>query len=116
LVREEIAMKHAFTRHAVATLACAGLVAASTVLAPAPAEARYYRGGGVAAGAVLGLAAGAMLGAAAANAAPTYYYSPPPRRVYVEEPVEVVPVCYLTNRRVWVEDYGWTVRRVEVCD
>lgn len=109
-------MKHPFNKHALATLACAGLVAATTALAPAPAEAYYRGGGGVAAGAVLGLAAGAMLGAAAANAAPTYYYAPPPppRRVYVEEPVE--PACYMTRQRVWVEGYGWTSRRVEVCD
>jgi hypothetical protein len=109
--REETAMKLAFNKHAVATLACAGLVAAATALAPAPAEAYYRGGGGVAAGAVLGLAAGAMIGAAAANAAPTYYVAPPPRRVYVEE-----PACYMTRQRVWVEGYGWTSRRVEVCD
>jgi hypothetical protein len=109
--RMEVTMTRTFS-----TLACAGLVAAATMAAaPAPAEA-YYRGGAVAAGAVMGLAAGAMIGAAAANAAPTYYYpAPPPRRVYYYEPVEA-PVCYMTKRRVWVEGYGWTVRRMEVCE
>ncbi|ALK08176.1 hypothetical protein [Blastochloris viridis] len=102
-------MKCAFT-----TLACAGLVAATTALAPAPAQARD-RGGAVAAGAIFGLAAGAMLGAAAANAAPTYYYADPPRRVYYDDPIDEPP-CYVAKRRVWVEGYGWTVRRIEVCE
>ena len=97
-----------------AAIAGAGLIAAAA-LAPAPAEAQYYHrhgynGGALAAGAVLGLAAGAIIGSSAARAAPPAYYYGPPPGAYAE------PVCYLANRRVWVDGMGWTVRRVQICE
>jgi hypothetical protein len=95
----------------------AGLVLASAMVAGAgEASARWYGpryyhyyhgnpGAAVAAGVVGGLA----LGALAASAARPTYVAPAP--VY-----DYGPDCYVTHRRVWVEGWGWSVRRVTVCD
>lgn len=83
-------------------------VAAGPLLAPAPARAEN---GQIAAGVVGGLIGGALLGGALASRPappPPAYYAPAP--VYVEE-----PVCRLVRERYW-DGYGWSYRRVQVCD
>jgi hypothetical protein len=82
-------------------------VAVATIASPSPADARC-RGCGVAAGLIGGLAAGALIGSAVAA-------NPPPPRVYYAEPL-YEPVCRLERRRVWIDDYHWHRRWVEVCD
>ena len=72
----------------------------------------YYHGGNggaVAAGIIGGLALGALAAGAARASAP-----PPPVAAY--DDYDDGPACYVTPRRVWVEGWGWTVRRVTVCD
>ncbi|CAH1668970.1 MAG: hypothetical protein KF735_25930 [Chelatococcus sp.] len=74
----------------------------------------YYRyhggnGGAVAAGIVGGLALGALAAGAARASAP-----PPPAWAY--DGYDDGPACYVAPRRVWVEGWGWSVRRVTVCD
>jgi hypothetical protein len=82
------------------------LVAATmglTVMTPMSAQAREGRHAAAAAGVAGGLALGAIAaGAANANAG---------TRVYVDEPRD----CYFERRREW-DGYGWTYRRVRVCD
>ena len=87
---------------ALAALTMAGTLALSSTEASA-----YWRGygwgpGAVAAGVIGGLALGAL-------AARPYYYGPPPSYYAYG------PDCYVTRRRVWVDGYGWTFRRVTVC-
>jgi hypothetical protein len=98
-----------------AGLVLAGAMAAGT----GDAAARWYGpryyphyhhyhgnpGAAVAAGLVGGLA----LGALAATAARPAYAAPAP--VY-----DYDPGCYVERRRVWVEGFGWSFRRVTVCD
>ena len=57
-------------------IAAAATLAAGTLTAPAPAEARCH-GCGVAAGVIGGLAAGAIIGGAIANSQPRYYAPAP---------------------------------------
>jgi hypothetical protein len=86
-------------------VAAAALLAAATIVAPQPAEAR---GGAVAAGIIGGLAAGALIGAAAAHP----YYGP---GYYGPAPVYYGPNCWWQRERFW-DGWGWRVRRVRVCN
>jgi hypothetical protein len=84
-------------------------LAAGPLLLPVPARAEN---GQIAAGVVGGLIGGALLGGALASRPapppPPVYYAPEP--VYVEE-----PVCRLVRERYW-DGYGWSFRRVQVCN
>jgi hypothetical protein len=83
-------------------------LAAGPVLLSAPARAEN---GQIAAGVVGGLIGGALLGGALASRPappPPVYYAPEP--VYVEE-----PVCRVVRERYW-DGYGWSFRRVQVCN
>jgi hypothetical protein len=84
-------------------------LAAGPLLLPVPAKAEN---GQIAAGVVGGLIGGALLGGALASRPapppPPVYYAPEP--VYVEE-----PVCRLVRERYW-DGYGWSFRRVQVCN
>jgi hypothetical protein len=88
----------------------------SSILLPVPARAEN---GQIAAGVVGGLIGGALLGGALASRPapppPPVYYAPEP--VYVEpEPVYVEePACRLVRERYW-DGYGWSYRRVQVCN
>jgi hypothetical protein len=95
-------------------------LAAAAVLAaglPSVAQARCH-GCGVAAGVIGGLAAGAIIGGALAGQ-PAYAEPapppPPPPRYYYEDDGDG-PICHVEHRRVWVRDWGWRYRRIEVCD
>src|SRR6478672_7058683 len=95
---ERTPMKNTFI-----ALAAAGTLAAAL---PSPAQANCV-GCGVAAGVVGGLAAGAIIGGAIASTRPPVYY----------EPSDVTgSICHLERRQVWIEGYGYRLRRVEVCD
>jgi hypothetical protein len=83
-------------------------LAAGPLLLPAPARAEN---GQIAAGVVGGLIGGVLLGGALASRPappPSVYYAPEP--VYVEE-----PVCRVVRERYW-DGYGWSFRRVQVCN
>lgn len=83
-------------------------MAAGPLLLPAPARAEN---GQIAAGVVGGLIGGVLLGGALASRPappPPVYYAPEP--VYVEE-----PVCRVVRERYW-DGYGWSFRRVQVCN
>lgn len=88
----------------------AASLAVATIAAPTAADARCH-GCGVAAGLIGGIAAGAIIGSAIANSPP-----PPPRAVYVEPEPVYGPACHIEHHRVWIEGYGWRIRRFEVCD
>lgn len=82
-------------------------------------QAGDRREGAAIAGAIGGLAAGAALGAAANGG---YYAAPAPaypayreRRVVVQDDDDDEE-CFVRTRRVWVDGYGWRVRRVRVCE
>ena len=93
-----------------ATVSALGLVAVAT---PQPAQARWgYGGGAVAAGVVGGLAAGAIIGSAAAR---PYYGYGPAYYGYGPGPVYYGPSCWWSRQRVW-DGWGWTWRRVRVCN
>ena len=89
-------------RKTILALAAAATVAAGTLAAPKPAEAR--NGGAVAAGVIGGLAAGAIIGGAMAG---PRYYAPAPAYSYG-------PPCRIVRERVW-DGFAWRVRRTEVC-
>ena len=90
----------------IASLVGVVVVAAASFLSPAAATAEN---GQIAAGVAGGLIGGALLGGAlASRPAPAVYSAPAP--VYVEE-----PACRVVHRHYW-DGYGWTYRRVEVCD
>jgi hypothetical protein len=104
-----------------------GVVAGALALAPMAAEAQCnpYTGncrgpgpaivGGVVGGLVGGLAAGALLAPRGpVYAAPAPVYVEPP--VYAAPPPRYVPTCFLERRRVWLDDYTYTYRRVRVCE
>jgi hypothetical protein len=84
-------------------------LAGASLLSSAPARAEN---GQIAAGVVGGLIGGALLGGAlAARPAP-----PPPPVYYAPEPVYVdEPVCRVVRERYW-DGYGWSFRRVQVCN
>jgi hypothetical protein len=104
-------LKEPEMRKTLVAAATVATIAIATAL-PAPAQAGS-RGGAVAAGIIGGLAAGAIIGSAARAAPPVYYepapaYAPPP--VVYEE-----PACRIVRQRYW-DGYGYSSRRVEVCD
>lgn len=110
----------------VAAIGLAGLTLAGAFVATTgEAEARWRRGGNagaaVAAGIIGGLAVGALAASAARPAygypAPVYDYGPPPY-AYGPGPAyyDYEPECFVKTRRVWVDGWGWRVRRVTVCD
>ena len=83
-------------------------LAAGPLLLPVPAKAEN---GQIAAGVVGGLIGGALLGGALASRP-----APPPPVYYAPEPVYVEgPVCRLVRERYW-DGYGWSFRRVRVCN
>ena len=87
------------------TLAAFALVATiAGSLAPTPASAQR----GVAAGIVGGLIGGAIIGGAIASSRPAYAAPAP---VYVDD----YPACRLVRERFW-DGYGWSYRRVEICN
>jgi hypothetical protein len=127
-VSEELAMnalQSGMKKALVVTLAIAtvgGAMLAST--SDAEAQYRYRRGYGapVAAGIIGGIAAGALI-AGAARPAYGYsnsYYAAPRHYGYSQsayEPVyEEAPACYVQRRKVWIDDFRYTYRRVRVCD
>jgi hypothetical protein len=103
---------------------------ATTVLCAMPlhsAEAQYYYprprndpgaaiAGGVLGGVLGGLAAGAIIN----SGRPNVYYPPveAPAPVYVRpEPVyQYEPSCRTERRTVWLDQYTYTHRRVQVCE
>ncbi len=93
-----------------------GAAAAAAIIAigmSAPAQAGS-RGGAIAAGVIGGLAAGAIIGSAARAAPPPVYYAPAP--AYAPPPVVYEePACRIVRQRYW-DGYGYSSRRVEVCD
>ena len=99
-------------RKALMAVAAVASLAAATLAAPAPADARC-RGCGVAAGAIGGLAAGAIIGGAIANAQPRYDR---PARGYVvydsyyEPPLYGCPGGYWARRPVAFDRCGRPIR------
>src|ERR1700753_2987456 len=110
-------------------LAVAASIGLASLAVPGTANAGCY-GCGVGVGVIGGIAAGAIIGSAIANnpPPPPAYYPPPPAAYYPPPPppppgyypaagyAEVAPGCYWGKRRVWVEGYGYQVRRVQVCN
>jgi hypothetical protein len=105
---EEIPMKPT-----ISALAVAALVAAAM---PSSAQARCD-GCAIGAGVLGGLAAGAIIGSAISQpryVEPAPIYAAP---AYAEPPEYVDgPVCHMERQRIWVEGYGWRLRRMEVCE
>lgn len=74
----------------------------------------YYRhGGGNGAAVAAGIVGGLALGALAAGAARSAQAAPPP---WAYGEYDDGPECYVAPRRVWVEGWGWQMRRMTVCD
>jgi hypothetical protein len=95
----------------------AGVVLAGSMVAGAGDASARWRGqpyyyhhhrGNAGAAAAAGIVGGLAIGALAAGAARPAYAGP----VYDD----YGPGCYVTHRRVWVDGWGWTVRRVTLCD
>jgi hypothetical protein len=81
---------------AVATIACS--------LATTPASAQRYLGAAVAGGIIGGaIVGGAIASSRPAYGGPAYYEDAPP------------PACRLVRQRYW-DGYGWSFRRVEICN
>ena len=115
-------LKTTILRRGAFVLAAATLFAA---LPLTPAEAQYYPhprprynggdalAGGLVGGVLGGLAAGALLNSG--RPAPVYVQPAPiyvqPRPVY-----EYVPTCRTERQTVWLDQYTYTHRRVQVCD
>jgi hypothetical protein len=96
-------------------LAAVATLAASAVVAPAPAHAQRGIGAGIAAG-VIG---GAIVGGALANPygyGPGYYAPAPGYGYYGGGPAYVADDygCVWQRQRFW-DGYGWRFRRVRVC-
>jgi hypothetical protein len=127
-------------KFAVVALA-AGVAGAGIIAAPAGAEARDRgRGAAVAAGIIGGLAVGALVAGSANNAyaspepvyapphhqgyyeQPQAYYRPAPRRVaypqgyYEASGYDAGPICTWRKQKIWLDDYTYQVRRVQVCN
>jgi hypothetical protein len=94
-------------------IAAAATIAAGTLTAPAPAEARCH-GCGVAAGVIGGIAAGAIIGGAIANSQPRYYGPAPGYVVYEGYGAPYPAACpggYWARRRLhdrWGNFAGWS--------
>jgi hypothetical protein len=99
-------------KKAILAIATAATIAAATLTAPAPAEARCY-GCAVGAGVIGGIAAGAIIGGAIANSQPRYY-APAPGYVVYEGYGAPYPVAcpggYWARRPVAFDPYGHPVR------
>lgn len=91
----------------------AAVLAAASLGASAPAQARHGNGGAIAAGVVGGLALGAIAGSAAANASPGYGYG----GGYSEPAPVYGGGCYFTRQATY-DPYGNFAgyRRVRVCE
>ena len=96
-------------------LAAVSTLAASAIVAPAPAHAQRGVGAAIAGG-IIG---GAIVGGALAG--PGYYgpgYGPGygyyGRPAYVADPGYDDGPCYWQRQRFW-DGYGWRVRNVRVC-
>jgi hypothetical protein len=94
-----------------AVLATAGVIAVSSIAAPAPAQAGNE--GAVAAGVIGGLAAGAIIGSAA-RPHYGYGYGYAPGYTYYGGPY-AYSRCYTVRKKVWT-NHGPRWRRVRVCD
>jgi hypothetical protein len=92
--------------------ACAGLFALGA--ASLPANAEHGRNAAIAGGAAAGLAVGAIAGGALAQ--PAYPGQAYPGPAYGPGPAYSDEGCQVIGHRVWVEGYGWQVRREQVCD
>jgi hypothetical protein len=104
---------------------CIALAAAALLAAALPSSAQAgCRDCGVAAGVIGGIAAGALIGSAIANGQPRYVEPAPvygvPPADYVDDPDASSyvggPVCHVENRKIWVEGYGYRMRRMEICN
>jgi hypothetical protein len=100
-------------KKAIFAIATAATLAAATLAAPAPAEARCH-GCGVAAGVIGGIAAGAIIGGAIANSSPRNY-APAPGYVVYEGYAEPYPTScrggYWARRARhdrWGNFVGWS--------
>ena len=103
-------------KKAILAVAAAATLAAATMSAPTPADARCY-GCGVGAGVAGGLIAGAIIGGAIANSQPRYYAPAPGYVVYdgygAPYPAEC-PGGYWARRRLydrWGNFVGWSKPR-----
>ena len=100
-------------KKAILAIAAAATLAAGTLTAPAPAEARCV-GCAVGAGVIGGLAAGAIIGGAIANSQPRYYAPEPGYVVYdgYGQPYPVsCPGGYWARRPLhdrWGNFVGWS--------
>lgn len=92
-------------------LAAAGIAALLAIPTASPSQAAQGRHAAAAAGAIGGLALGSALGAASQSRSVTTGGG----MVY-DEPGPVTEDCYIQRRRVWVEGYGWQMRRTQVCE
>jgi hypothetical protein len=103
-------------RKALIAVAAAATLAAATMSAPTPAEARCH-GCGVAAGVAGGLVAGAIIGGAIANSQPRYYAPAPGYVVYDNYYAPYPTQCpggYWARRRLydrWGNFVGWSKPR-----
>ncbi|MDO8401475.1 MAG: hypothetical protein Q7T45_27075 [Bradyrhizobium sp.] len=99
-------MKKTFAAFVAAATIAGALV---TAMPAAQAQHRHYHGGGGGgAGLAAGLIGGAIIGGAIAASRPAYAVPAP---VYVDD----YPACRLVRERFW-DGYGWSYRRVEVCN
>jgi hypothetical protein len=92
-------------------IAAAGLAAVLAIPAATPSQAAEGRHAAAAAGAIGGLALGSALGAASQSRTMTTGGG----MVY-DEPGGIAEDCYIQRRRVWVDGYGYQVRRTQVCE
>jgi len=103
-------------KKAILAIAAAAVIAAGTLTAPTPADARCH-GCGVGAGIAGGLIAGAIIGGAIANSHPRYYAPEPGYVVYEGYRHPYPEECedgYWARRRLydrWGNFVGWSKPR-----